>query len=130
MLDEALAELDGKDHAFYAQFNKIDNIRNAVVAYEEGAPVGCGAIKPHPEGGMEVKRMFVVPAMRGKGIASAMLAELEAWAKELGHRRCVLETGKRQPDAIALYQKHGYRQIPNFGQYKGIENSVCFEKSM
>jgi putative acetyltransferase len=57
-----------------------------------------------------------------------VLAELEAWAAELGYPKCVLETGKRQPEAIALYEKQGYQRISNYGQYIGVENSVCFEK--
>ncbi|WP_306415946.1 GNAT family N-acetyltransferase [Fulvivirga ulvae] len=101
-----------------------------VVAYENDAPVGCGAIKPHGEDAMEVKRMFVSPAMRGKGIAAKVLDDLEQWAKELGYARCVLETGKKQPEAIGLYKKSGYQVTANYGQYIGVENSICFEKSI
>ena len=77
---------------------------------------------------MEVKRMYTLPDFRGKGIATIVLQELEKWAKELRMEKCMLETGKRQPEAIALYTKNGYRLIPNYGQYAGVENSVCFEK--
>jgi len=77
---------------------------------------------------MEVKRMYVLPQHRGKGLATRILTGLESWAKELSYQKCILETGKRQPEAIALYTKNGYIVIPNYGQYKGIENSVCFEK--
>lgn len=128
-LDADLAERDGADeHAFYAQFNKIDRIRHAVVAYLDGIAVGCGAIKAFDGQTMEVKRMYTPPQHRGKGIARQVLAELEAWATELDYARCILETGKRQPEAIGLYQKCGYQLIPNYGQYIGVENSVCFEK--
>ena len=65
---------------------------------------------------------------RGKGIASKILTELEIWCVELGYKKCVLETGKNQPEAIALYKKNQYNIIPNFGKYEGVENSVCFEK--
>lgn len=130
LLDAELAVLDGEDHAFYAQFNKIDKLRHAVVAYDEGTPVGCGAIKAYDDTAMEVKRMYMLPEHRNKGIASQVLAELEAWARELSYQKCVLETGRRQPDAIALYTKSGYRSIPNYGQYIGVDNSVCFEKSI
>lgn len=130
LLDADLKVRDGDDHAFYDQFNKIDHIRNVVVAYDDGNAVGCGAIKPHGEDAMEVKRMFVSPEMRGKGIAAKVLGELELWAKELGYARCVLETGKKQPEAIGLYKKNGYEIIPNYGQYKGVENSICFEKNI
>lgn len=127
-LDEWLAHIDGDDHAFYATLNKIDKIRNAVVAYEDDKPVGCGAVRQFASDSMEVKRMFTLPEYRQKGIAKAILLELEKWAKELGYRKCVLETGKRQPEAIDLYVKQGYRPTQNYGQYVGVENSVCFEK--
>jgi GNAT superfamily N-acetyltransferase len=129
-LDADLAERDGNDHSFYAQFNKIDKIRHAVVAYEDGQPMGCGAMKEYSPNSMEVKRMYTLPVGRGKGIASKVLKELEIWAAELSYGRCMLETGKRQPEAIALYKKNGYKIIPNYGQYAGIENSICFEKEM
>jgi putative acetyltransferase len=129
-LDAVLAELDGDDHAFYAQFNKIGALKHAVVAYQGTIPVACGAVKEFSPEAMEVKRMFTLPEHRNKGIAKEVLAELEKWAHELGYRKCVLETGKRQPDAIALYQNHGYRLIPNYGQYAGMDNSVCFEKEV
>ena len=128
-LDNDLGVRDGQDHSFYAQFNKIDAIKYAVVAYDQETPVGCGAIKQYDENTMEVKRMFVPMERRGLGIASIVLEELEKWCKELNFKRCILETGKRQPEAIRLYQKNNYRTIPNFGQYKGVENSVCFEKT-
>jgi GNAT superfamily N-acetyltransferase len=79
---------------------------------------------------MEVKRMFVVLNHRGKGFAQRILTELEQWAIQLSYKKCVLETGKKQPEAIALYQKCGYTQIENYGQYAGIENSLCFEKTI
>lgn len=128
LLDADLAERDGEDHAFYDQFNKITDIKQALVAYDRGAPIGCGAIKEIEPGVMEVKRMYVPPQHRGKGIATKILSALEQWAKELSYKKCVLETGKRQPEAIELYKKNGYRIISNYGQYAGVENSVCFEK--
>lgn len=127
-LDTELAERDGADHAFYAQFNKIDKIKYALVLYEDNMAIACGAIKQFGENSMEVKRMYTLPERRGEGLASKLLAALENWALELGNERCVLETGKKQPEAISLYKKNGYRTIPNYGQYSGIENSVCFEK--
>ncbi len=127
-LDTDLAERDGEDHSFYAPFNKIDKIRFAVVIYENNKPVGCGALKEYAPGTMEVKRMYVTPESRGKGIATKILTELEKWATELSCTKCILETGKRQPEAIGLYRKYGYQPIPNYGQYINVENSVCFEK--
>lgn len=127
-LDADLKTRDGEDNAFYAQFNKIITIKYVIVAYENGLPVGCSAIKQHSDNTMEVKRMYVLPEKRGHGIAAAILSELEVWAKELNYARCVLETGQKQPEAIALYKKQGYQIIPNYGQYEGIDNSICFEK--
>ena len=130
LLDEELAFLDGEDHAFYAQFNKTNLLKYAIVLYENEIPVSCGALKEFDSASVEVKRMYTLKSHRGKGLASKVLKELENWSKELGYTRCVLETGKRQPDAIALYQKSGYRVIPNYGQYAEVENSICFEKSI
>ncbi len=129
-LDADLATRDGEDHSFYAQFNKIDKIKYVVVAYENDQPVGCGAIKEYAPDTMEIKRMYTAPESRGKGIASKVLHELEAWASELSYEKCILETGKKQPEAIGLYKKNGYKIIPNYGQYAEIENSLCFEKQI
>lgn len=127
-LDADLAERDGSEHSFYAQFNKIDKIKHVVVAYEEDKPIGCGAFKEYEPDVMEVKRMYTLPTRRGKGVASQILTELEKWAAELKYKTCILETGKKQLEAIALYKKNGYYIIPNYGQYAEVENSVCFEK--
>ncbi|HEX7586738.1 MAG TPA: GNAT family N-acetyltransferase [Anaerolineae bacterium] len=128
LLDADLAKRDGKEHSFYAQFNKIDMIKHVVVAYEGGKPIGCGAIKEYAADTMEVKRMYVALEGREKGVATKILMELENWARELSFAKCILETGKKQPEAIGLYRKNGYIVIPNYGQYAGVENSVCFEK--
>lgn len=130
LLDADLGARDGDDHAFYHQFNGIDTIKYALVAYAEGKPAGCGAIKELESDVTEIKRMYVLPNSRGQGIATEILKELEKWASELGYKNCVLETGKRQPEAISLYEKSGYQRIPNYGQYIGIENSVCFKKNI
>ena len=130
LLDKDLAVRDGDDHAFYAQFNKIDAIKEVVVAYHNEFPVACGAIKPFSEKAAEIKRMFVHPDYRKEGIAVKILTQLEIWAAELGFKECVLETGKKQPEAIALYQKVGYMIIPNYGQYIGVNNSVCMTKPL
>jgi GNAT superfamily N-acetyltransferase len=127
-LDAYLAILDGEEHAFYNQLNKIDSIKHTVVAYENNVPVGCGSIREYALDIMEVKRMYVLPAKRNKGIAKNILTALEAWAKDLGYKKCILETGNRQPEAVALYKKAGYNIIPNYGKYLHIENSICFEK--
>ena len=104
LLDADLKEKDGDEHAFYAQFNKIASIRNAIVCYMNDKAIGCGAFREYDELKVEIKRMFVLPEYRGHGIALKILNELELWAAELGYREYVLETGKKQPEAIRLYQ--------------------------
>jgi GNAT superfamily N-acetyltransferase len=130
LLDEDLARRDGEDHSFYAQYNKLDNINHALVLYKNNLPVCIGAIKEFDADSMEVKRMYTLSDFRGQGLAKRVLLKLENWANELGYKRCVLETGKRQPEAINLYKKNGYTSISNYGQYMGIENSLCFEKQL
>lgn len=129
-LDATLKITDGVDHIFYSQFNKVDNIKHILVAYDDKVPVGCGAIKVYSDTCMEVKRMFVDETKRGEGLGLEILTRLEKWAAQLGCDSCILETGKRQVDAIALYKKAGYAVIENYGQYSGVENSVCFEKKI
>lgn len=130
LLDKELHMRDGADHSFYAQFNKIDNIRYALVAWLDKQPVGIGALRQYGSDSMEIKRMFVLPSCRRKGIAKEILGALEAWAGELGFTNCILETGKKQPEAIQLYRKAGYTIIPNYGQYEHVENSVCMAKQI
>jgi len=130
LLDADLAERDGQEHSFYAQFNTIDKIKYVVLAYENEKLLGCGAIKEFRANTMEIKRMYVSPESRKRGIASKILSELENWVSELSYAKCILETGKRQPEAIGLYKKNGYTLIPNYGQYAGMENSLCFEKQI
>ncbi|HEX9827379.1 MAG TPA: GNAT family N-acetyltransferase [Flavobacteriaceae bacterium] len=127
-LDSDLTIRDGDDHAFYHQFNSIGMIKYAIVAYQEHIPIGCGAIKAFDPITMEVKRMYVSPDYRGKGIAGKILIELEHWTKQLGCKRCILETGINQPEALALYHKSGFKRIPNYGQYVNVTSSFCFEK--
>ncbi len=130
LLDQDLAARDGAEHGFYAQYNTIAQLNYVVVAYLGNEPVGCGAFKPFEADSVEIKRMFVQPERRGQGVAQAVLGELEKWASELGYTSGVLETGKRQPEAIRLYERSGYGGIPNYGQYVGIENSVCMQKAL
>ena len=130
LLDADLKIRDGDDHAFYNQFNKITHIKNAIVAYVDDVPAGCGAFKDYSEDTVEVKRMFVHPDYRRMGIAAAILHELENWAAELNYKKCILETGMKQHEAIQLYQKNGYSRIPNYGQYENIPNSVCMIKEV
>jgi len=101
-----------------------------LVARVEGVALGTAALVDNRDGTAELKRMFVSPAARGLGIASALLAAVEARARSLGAATVLLETGHPQVAAIALYEKHGYQHIPRFGQYVGDPTSVCMEKRL
>ncbi|MBL0068162.1 MAG: GNAT family N-acetyltransferase [Chitinophagaceae bacterium] len=129
-LDTYLFVHYGQLQSFYGQYNKVDNIPTAVIAYIEKEPAGCGCFKQFDESAVEIKRMFVVNEHRGKGIGAAILTELENWAAELGQEATVLELGNNQPEAIRLYQKAGFRVIPNYGQYVGMETSICMKKEL
>nr|WP_294906293.1 GNAT family N-acetyltransferase [uncultured Lacibacter sp.] len=130
LLDADLQERYGEQQSFFSQFNKLDHIHHAIVAYENNQPVGCGAFKEYELGIAEIKRMYVRPLLRGRGIAAEILTALEQWAKEEGYTRCILETAIKQPEAIRLYEKAGYSRIPNYGQYIGVEISLCMQKPL
>ena len=128
LLDADLKIRDGEEHEFYAQINKTAILKNVIVCYESDIAVGCGAFREIDSQTVEIKRMFVLPDYRGKGIASKILSELELWALELNYTQTILETGINQPEAIALYKKLGYLITQNYGQYADAENSVCMKK--
>jgi putative acetyltransferase len=129
LLDKDLKIKDGENHEFYSQYNKLDKINHVVVCYQDNFAIGCGAFKEFDSNSVEIKRMFVHPDYRGKGIASTILKELEIWASEFNYTSFILETGKNNPQAIALYHKSGYEIIPNYGQYQNIDASVCMKKN-
>jgi GNAT superfamily N-acetyltransferase len=128
-LDSDLNGRYGKLQSQYNEFNQIENIETVVIAYFNNFAVGCGCFKQYNDKCVEIKRMYVKPEYRGKGIAIKILSELENWAKEKGNKSSILETGLKQNEAINLYTKLGYYRIDNFGQYKGNENSICMEKT-
>jgi GNAT superfamily N-acetyltransferase len=102
-----------------------------LVAWLANQAVGCGGVRAHAEDGVgEIKRMYTVPAARRQGIAAAILDELEQRARGIGYRRLVLETGVRQPEAIALYESFGYVAVPPYGQYADHPTSRCFAKDL
>ncbi len=102
-----------------------------VVVYDEsGTALGCGGIRRHADGVGEIKRMWVPPAHRGRGVSRVVLAALEDGARALGFERLVLETGIRQPEALALYESSGFTLIPNYGFFADSPLSRCYEKSL
>lgn len=131
LLDKYLSIINGEKDSFFAAFNTIDALHNVIVAYNEHKQtIGCGAIKPYSDGTGEIKRMFVLDGYRGQGIAQGILIALETWASELGLEACILETSKSMIPAVCLYEKCGYTVIPNYGQYRDIETSVCMQKRL
>jgi GNAT superfamily N-acetyltransferase len=101
-----------------------------LVAYVDGQPTACGALRPVDADCAEVRRMYVLKQARRGGLASAMLRALEAEALARGFSLLRLETGMRQLPAIALYRAHGFVQIAPFGDYANDPTSVCFEKQL
>ncbi|MEJ5102502.1 GNAT family N-acetyltransferase [Chryseobacterium sp. MYb328] len=129
-LDANLAEHNGDNDAFFAQFNTIDRIKNCIVVYIDEVPAACGAFKELSDDTVEIKRMFTSPEFRKRGLGSTIVKELESWAKEIGYKKAVLETSRDLMNAISVYEKSGFQQIPNYGQYIGVDSSVCYEKKL
>lgn len=130
------AELNDRYPEEGANFFRLDpqDVENGkggfFLAYVGGNAVGCGAVRRIDDTTAEIKRMYVAPSGRGCGIGKRVLVELEAEARRLGVRRIVLETGPRQPEALALYKRAGFVEIPLFGEYVGSLFSVCMEKML
>ena len=127
------AALDADAAAYAAEVAPSDvapPVGAFLVAWLDGEPVGCGAIRRHADGIAEVKRLWVVPSARGRGLARALMARLEAEAVALGYHQLRLETGLRQPEAIALYTALGYRRRAPYGRYADSPLSVCFERDL
>jgi len=129
-LTRYLSVVDGDEHDFYNQYNGLEHLHHVVIVYDKENPIGCGAFKEYDSKSIEIKRMFVSTEARGKKVGSAILTHLEQWAKDEGYSQSVLETGIRMPDAIALYQNNGYKLIPNYAPYVGMDNSRCFLKQL
>ncbi len=121
---------EGANH-FRLDPHEVADGRGAfLVAYVKGEPVGCGAIRRLDADTAEIKRMYVEPGARGQGMGRVLLGTLEAEGRGLGVKRLVLETGERQPEALALYSSAGFRRIPAFGEYVGSPLSVCMGKDL
>ncbi|MCG2612900.1 GNAT family N-acetyltransferase [Terrimonas sp. NA20] len=130
LLDQDLRSRYNDLQDTYDQHNVIVNVDTVIIAYAENKPVGCGCFKQFDDTSVEMKRMYVKPDFRRKGISSSILNELEKWATESGFQKAVLETGNRQEEAIALYEKRGYKIIPNYPPYESIESSICMQKDL
>ena len=111
-----------------AYFEPPDGI--FLVAFEDGEPAGCGGVGRLDEAAGELRRMYVVPAQRGKGLGRALLQALEGAARDLGYRTLRLETGNEAPEALGLYTSSGYEPIPCWGPFASDPKSSCFEKAL
>ena len=129
-LDEYYFMLVGEVEKRYAKYNLPHLFNCRIVAYEDGKPAGCGAWKKIDEGTFEVKRIYIAPEFRRKGVASAVIAALEQDAAKHGFTKAILETARTTEDSAALYTKLGYRVIPYYGSPAGAENCLCFEKNL
>ena len=118
------------DQATYDQFNKVPDIKTAIVVYSQAIPVASGCFKKFDDDTVEIKRMFVEKEFRGKGISKLVLNELEKWANESGFTNAVLETSKHFKAARSLYENAGYKIISNYGQYKDLPDSICMKKEL
>lgn len=127
-LDSELNERYGIEQSKYDKHNKIDPIDTVIIGYLEGIPVACGCFKNINNQTIEIKRMYVRKEYRRRGLSIKILQSLEKWGSETGYSRAVLETGKGQPEAIALYNKCGFHKIKNYGPYQNLNNSICMEK--
>lgn len=127
-LNKDLWSMNYTNQGEYDKHNIIENLPTVVIAYDNEIPVACGCFKKFDNVSAEVKRMYVAPASRGKGISKMILNELEKWAKEESYSKTILETGTAQIEAIGLYKNSGYTITENYGPYIGMTDSICMEK--
>jgi len=128
LLDAELWQRYPEIHSQYEHHTRIDFIETVVIVYQDSLPVACGCFIIHNSCLVEIKRVYVHHDYRGKGLSKVVINELEQWAKETGHNTSILETGKKQPEAVGLYEKLGYQLTENFGPYKDLQESLCFSK--
>lgn len=129
-LDKNLDEIVGKkfQREKYVQYNQRDSIHDVILAFHDGVAVGGGAYKFFDQETAEMKRVYVDPDHRGKGLGRELLFRLEADARMNGFRTMILETGEPLKEAMELYKRAGYKVIPNYGQYADMKESICMSK--
>lgn len=129
-LDEHLDEAVGGEtqRTQYNRYNTLTSIHDVVLILEDGQAVACGGYKEYAPDTAEIKRVFAKPECRGRGYGRAVMAALETRAAQRGYTRLILETGHMLHAAIGLYTAIGFRRIPNYGQYRCMEHSICMEK--
>ena len=129
-LDTYLAGINGDKNDFFVAFNQVAPLQNCILLYQDQEPIACGAFRPIDNSTVEIKRMFVMPEHRKQGAAAKVLAALEAWAREQGYTRAVLETAMSMTAAVSFYKKNKYQQIANYGPYVDVQTSICFAKEL
>ncbi len=132
MLDSDLDEIVG-GHAQreqYVQYNQLDDIHDVIVIFVDDIPAACGAFKHYDEYSAEIKRVYVRPEYRGRGLAERLMSELEQKAALKGYSSLILETGEPLKAAMKLYLRLGFAVIENYGQYRDIPESICMAKSV
>ena len=131
-LDDHLNELVGgeKQRRQYVQYNTLEAIQDAVLIYMDDKPVACGGFKHYSEKTAEVKRVFVKNSYRGQGLSKKLMAALEQRAGQKGYTSLILETGAILTAAMGLYTGIGYQIIENYGQYRGMKDSICMQKTL
>lgn len=129
-LDKDLWNMNYSNQGHYDKHNIIESLSTVVIAYDSDEAIGCGCFKKFNEEAAEVKRMYVAPTHRGKGVSKMILRELENWAKENGYNKTILETGTAQKEAICLYKNSGYNIMENYGPYIEMKDSICFQKEL
>ena len=114
----------------YVKFNQLDEINEVIVVYEGSKAVGGGGIRRYDDENVELKRVFVHTEYQGQGIGSKLVSLLIEWAKELGYKRMILETGELLAESCAVYRKLGFEVIPNYGPYVNMPESLCMAKEL
>ncbi|MCH2045209.1 MAG: GNAT family N-acetyltransferase [Saprospiraceae bacterium] len=130
LLDQELYKRYPDVQPDYDHYNEYEEAIDALLIYIEDQPVACGALKTlaSQKDWVEIKRIYVNPNYRGKGLGKQLILALEAWIMTSNCKSIVLETGVRMPEAMQLYQKMGYQIVPNFPPYIGLPHSICMRK--
>ena len=125
-----LRDLYGDQQVVYDKYNEISHLETVVIGYVNDDPVGCGCFQKADYKIAEIKRVYVKPSERKMGIATAIMDELEIWAKEEGYTDVITETANKLNESISFLKNRGYHSIPPYGPYVGMETSVCFGKKL
>jgi putative acetyltransferase len=125
-----IRDLYGDQQVVYDKYNQISHLDTVVVGYVNDEPAGCGCFQKANNEAAEIKRVYVKPSERKQGIATAILNELEVWAKEKSYTEVITETANKLDESISFLKNRGYHSIPPYGPYVGMETSVCFGKKL